>query len=77
MLGIERRHIGHEPPYYVVGKFAPKFHRPECEYAAWIKRKNLVEYSDHEEALAAGKKSPMGRRPTLPYEGARRVLSEK
>jgi chromosome segregation ATPase len=41
---------------YVASKTRPHFHRPSCEWASYIPRYKLVEYSTHAEAVAAGKK---------------------
>ena len=48
--------LGHSRGPFVAGHSAPHFHRPKCEYAAWIKPRNFVQFETHEEAVDAGKK---------------------
>jgi methylphosphotriester-DNA--protein-cysteine methyltransferase len=41
---------------FVASKTRPHFHRPGCKWAAYLSVKNMLEFSSHAEAVAAGKK---------------------
>src|SRR6266567_548352 len=41
---------------FVASKFRPHFHRPECKWITYVNEHNLLEFSSHEEAVAAGLK---------------------
>ncbi len=51
----EQDYEDYEGPF-VASEIRPHFHRPECKWVLEISTENLVRYSSHAEAVAAGKK---------------------
>jgi methylphosphotriester-DNA--protein-cysteine methyltransferase len=41
---------------FVASKIRQHFHRPECKWASYLNPNNMLEFSSHAEAVAAGKK---------------------
>jgi hypothetical protein len=41
---------------FVASKYRKKFHRPDCKWMSYVPDDNLLEYSSHDEAVAAGLK---------------------